>query len=204
VTGTPDGVIAGSCPLVALGYVVPEFVVFVLVIGDDVGFTIGVEFGFGVGAVVIGVPFAVVVEVALGLTIGLDVGFGFGLEFGFGTGLVVTGVPLFADGLVVLVVDVAAAGFAAAGFDEVFALELEFGAAGLLDELLEPGAVELPGAVVFVLLLPLVPAEPVLPPCVCAKETAATEPISNATMVFEREMFMSPPCQSRTSTRRCA
>jgi hypothetical protein len=178
--------------LVALGFVV-------LVIGDEVGFTIGVEFGFGVGVVVIGVPFALVFDVALGLTIGLDVGFGFGLEFGFGTGFVVIGVPLFADGLVVLVVDVAAA-----GFDEVFALEFEFAAAGLPDELFEPGAVELPGAVVLVLLLPLVPVEPVLPPCVCAKETAATEPISNASMVFEREMFMSPPCQSRTSIRRRA
>jgi hypothetical protein len=179
--GTPDGVIAGSCPFVAFGFVV-------LVIGEEVGFTIGVEFGFGVGVVVIGVPFAVVVDVALGLTIGLDVGFGFGLEFGFGVGSVVTGVPLFADGFAVL-----AGVVAAAGFDEVPAVEP---AAGLLDELDEPGAVEL--------LLLLEPFEPVLPPCVCAKETAATEPISNATMVFERELVMSPPCQSRTSARRCA
>jgi hypothetical protein len=61
----------------------------------------------------------------------------------------------------------------------------------LPDELFEPVAAEP--------LLPLVPVEPVLPPCVCAKETAATEPISNAAIVLEREMFMSPPCQSRTS-----
>jgi hypothetical protein len=125
VTGTPDGVIAGSCPLVVVAF---GFVV--LVIGDEFGFTIGVEFGFGIGVVVIGVPFAFVVEVALalGLTIGLEVGLGFGLEFGFGVGLLVTGVPLFADGLVVLVVDVAAAGFVE---EEEFVLEeeLEFAAA---------------------------------------------------------------------------
>jgi len=191
----------------------------VLVIGDDVGFTIGVEFGFGVGDVVTGVPFAVVGDVPLGLTIGLDVGFGFGLELGFGVGFVVTAVPVFADGFAVFAGDVVEAGFvelfdelplaaaglpktfeelplAAAGFPELFD-EPPFAAAGLPDAPLVPTPLdeELP--------VPLLPLDPAPPPVDWAKDTVATEPISNAAMVFEREVFMSPPCQSRASQKMC-
>jgi hypothetical protein len=121
VIGTPDGVLAVA-----------------LVPGEAVGFTIGVEFGFGVG--VIGWMPSVVA--ALGFTIGLDVGFGFGLEFGFGAGAVVIGVPA-----------VAAAGLVPDAF------ELEFDDAELLAEFVAPLALLEPVAV-----LPLEPVDPELPP----------------------------------------
>jgi len=182
VIGTPDGVIAGRWPEV----VVPG-------VGDAVGFTIGVEFGFGVGVVK---PLAVVV-VVLGLTIGLEVGFGFGFELGFGAGVVVTGVGVVAAELIELPdVDgllVAAAGllFVPVEFDDaLFVFEALF-------ELLE--------SVEVLLLLPLAPVEPVLPPVVCATETAATEPISSAAIVLESEIFISPPCLAHIRRiRRCA
>jgi hypothetical protein len=153
VIGTPEGVMAGRWPAVVE-----------LVIGKDVGLTIGVEFGLGVGAVI---PVALLAA-GFGFTIGLDVGFGFGLEFGFGAGAVVIGVAVAAAGLV----DEVAVPFAAALFEVLFV------------------PLVLP-------LLPLEPVEPALPPFDCANETAATDPISSAAMVFER-VFMSPPCRSRT------
>jgi hypothetical protein len=149
--------------------------VVVLVIGDELGFTIGVEFGFGVGVAT--EPFADVFVVAFGFTIGLDVGFGLGFELGFGAGVVVTGVPVVAAALAELDVVVAAAGFVPA-VPEPDA------------ELFELALLELLAGA------PLAPAEPALPPFDCAKETAATEPISNAAMDLER-VFISPPCLSR-------
>ncbi len=170
VIGTPEGVFAGSVPFT------DPFVV--LVIGDEFGFTIGVEFGFGIGVVVMGTPLAEVVPlvVADGLTIGLEFGFGFGLELGFGVGELVTG------------------GVAAAGFPEALVevpAAVLFAAAGLL---LPAGAVPLLLGVE--LGVPLEPFDPLLPPPVLwAKDTAATEPISNAAMVLERETLISPPCR---------
>jgi len=143
VTGTPDGVIAGNWPLVV-----------VVLLGEAVGFTMGVELGFGVGAVD-GVPFAVVVA-ALGFTIGLDVGFGFGFEFGFGVGVVVIGVPVVAAELTELP-DVAVPLVAAAGLPPD---ELPFEEAELLAELFELFAL------LELVAVPLVPVEPELPPVV--------------------------------------
>jgi len=168
VTGTPEGVIAGRSPAV------------VFVIGDVVGFTIGVEFGFGVGVVR---PLAVVVDV-LGLTIGLEVGLGFGLEFGFGAAAALTGVGVV-DAELMELVDVDGLFVAAAG--------LRFVPAEFDEALLEPAALfELAVLPVF----PLEPVDPELPPVVCATETAATEPISSAAMVLESEMCISPPCRT--------
>lgn len=175
VIGTPDGVSAGRWPAV------------VSVVGDAVGFTIGVEFGFGVGVLR---PLALVVEV-LGLTIGLDVGFGLGLEFGFGAGAVVTCVGVVAAELMELP-DVDGLFVAAAG--------LLFVPVELDDALFEFVELEF---VAVLLVLPLEPVDPLLPPVVCATETAATEPISSAAIVLEREVFISPPCRTH-SFRKCA
>ncbi len=125
--------------------------------GDVVGFTIGDEFGFGVG-VFDCIPFAVVVAV-VGFTIGLDVGFGLGFEFGFGVGFVVIGVPLVAAALIELL-DVAVPFVAAAGFvpDEFEPEEFEFADAELPAELFEPFE-----PLEFV-AVPLEPLDPALPP----------------------------------------
>lgn len=147
-------------------------VVVALVIGDEFGFVIGVELGFGDGVAT--EPLAEVFADALGFTIGLEVGFGLGLELGFGVTADVTGVPVVEAALAELAVVVAAAGLAPG----VLELDAE------LVELAE--LLELLGA-------PLVPAEPALPPFDCAKDAAATDPISNAAMVLE-SVFMSPPC----------
>jgi hypothetical protein len=146
VTGTPDGVIAGSWPLL-------------VVVAD--GFVIGRELGF---------------------TIGDDVGFGFGLEFGLGVGVEVTGVGVVAAALIEL--------------PEVFGLFVA--AAGLPPFAFEFDDDEFTAEALFefddVFALPLVPVDPVLPPCDWAKETADTEPISSAAIVLESEIFISPPC----------
>jgi hypothetical protein len=116
----------------------------------------------------------------VGFTIGDDVGFGFGFEFGLGVGVGMAGVVAAA---LVELPEVFGLFVAAAGLPP-FALEFDD------DEFVDEALFEFDN----VLPLPLVPVDPVLPPCVWAKETAATEPISSAAMVLESELFISPPC----------